>query len=421
MAQTDLDKTHAAEPAPSTPAFQDPSSALRGSETVANTTNGSTHGTVDGASAATRPEFPAYFDAALEDSERLLKYAAEVGIEVDNATRDHVLEARAARSGAWSEEITANLLASLTKLSALLRPVTAESLKAYEIGTGPTVRNYWLVAVCLAAIIVPFSIVSFVSSAISSAVRTEITTANELAVKLRAQLGPPPAEPATGPATAGTPSEAQTQTHLAPGLNEVDIISELQQFASTIRSVDARARQLNVLVFRAERDPFASIRKDPKAVHDKFQLPVGLPNYAAAASERTLVFQDVRYFAQSALDDVSFFYGAATSCVLPVLYALLGTCAYLLRTFEQQIANRTFTKSVADSARFLIAGIGGAVVGLFNNFTITDGASIPPLAIAFLVGYAVDVFFSFLESLLRVFTTKSGKSAPAATPTPSST
>ena len=128
----------------------------------------------------------------------------------------------------------------------------------------------------------------------------------------------------------------------------------------------------------------------------------------------------MRYFAQSALDDVSFFYGAATSCVLPVLYGLLGTCAYLLRTFEQHIANRTFTPSVADSARFLIAGIGGAVVGLFNNFTITEGASIPPLAIAFLVGYAVDVFFSFLESLLRVFAAKTGRNAPAATPTPSS-
>ena len=51
-----------------------------------------------------------------------------------------------------------------------------------------------------------------------------------------------------------------------------------------------------------------------------------------------------------------------------------------------------------------VAGIGGAVVGLFANFSITDGASISPLAIAFLVGYAVDVFFSFLEGLLKSFT-----------------
>jgi hypothetical protein len=74
---------------------------------------------------------------------------------------------------------------------------------------------------------------------------------------------------------------------------------------------------------------------------------------------------------------------------------------------------RTFTMSVANSARFLIAGIGGAVVGLFNNFSVTQGASIPPLAVAFLVGYAVDVFFAFLDSLLQSFTrTRSAATAP---------
>jgi len=107
---------------------------------------------------------------------------------------------------------------------------------------------------------------------------------------------------------------------------------------------------------------------------------------------------------------VSVFYGAIIACVLPVLYALLGTCAYLLRSFEQDMSNRTFIPSHTDSPRFLIAGIGGAVIGLFNNsFTLAQGASIPPLAIAFMVGYAVDVFFSFLESLIQTFT----KSKPA--------
>ena len=83
---------------------------------------------------------------------------------------------------------------------------------------------------------------------------------------------------------------------------------------------------------------------------------------------------------------------------------LLGTCAYLLRNFEQQMTTRTFIPSMANSARFVIAGIGGAVVGLFNNFTIGQGASIPPLAIAFALGYAVEVFFAFLDGLLQPFT-----------------
>ena len=361
---------------------------------------------------ATYSELPAYFLEALTDAERLLKYAAETGVEIDDNTRDHVLQARAAHISEWSEETAANLLTALTKLAAQLKPVTAASLKACNDETRPTVRTYWIVAICIAIIVVPFSLASFVSTAISNAIRTDIATANDLAVKLRTQLGPPPAVTQTVASTANTAAVSRPTSPTDP---DAVIIGELQLFASTIRSIDTRARQLNVLLFHVEPDPFASTRPDPIRVHNKFQLPQGLPNFAVAADGRTAVFQDVRYFAQSLLDDVSFFYGAITACILPALYALLGTCAYLLRTFEQQMSTRTFIPSVANSARFLIAGIGGAVVGLFNNFTITQGASIPPLAIAFLVGYAVDVFFAFLEGLLQAFT-KGTSASPTPTP-----
>ena len=316
------------------------------------------------------------------------------------------------------EEAAANLITALTKLAALAKPVTAASLSACCDKTVPTVRSYLRVAICLAIFIVPFSVASFVASAISNAIRTDISTANDLAVKLRAQLGPPPSanQGAVSPAGASVPATTVSPSAPAAGLNANDVITELQQYASIIRSIDARARQLNVLVLGIERDPFSPMRGNLAQLHNIFQLPPGLPNLAQAADDRTTIYQDVRYFAQNLLDDVSFFYGAITTCILPVLYALLGTCAYLLRSFEEQMANRTFIPSDANSARFLIAAIGGAVVGLFNNFTITQGASIPPLAIAFLVGYAVDVFFSFLEGFLQTFTRSTAGASPAAAP-----
>jgi hypothetical protein len=352
--------------------------------------------------ASTDPGRAPYFDQALRDAERLMTYAAEIGIDVGDDIRKAVVEART-HSGAPSNEQSASLLTALTKLAATLRPVTAESLVACSGEEEHTVRGYWKWAMCLAAVIVPFSVASFVTSAISDAIRKDIVTANELAVKLTAQLRPPQA-PSTGAAPSAAAGQPVSASSLPAGLAVVDVISELQQLASTIRAVDGRARQLNTFVFHIEQDPYADIRKNPDAIHTKFQLPAGLPNLVEATDDRIRVYQDVRYFAQSLLDDVSFFFGAITSCLLPVLYALLGTCAYLLRSFEDQMRSKTFIPSVANSARFLIAGIGGAVVGLFNNFSITQGASIPPLAIAFLVGYAVDVFFSFLEGLLQAFT-----------------
>ncbi|MGA2355146.1 MAG: hypothetical protein ABSG02_11655 [Terriglobales bacterium] len=402
----------------------EPATIASPAPTPAATPEGSTAGPPDNSAHAPangRPtgytEPPLYFHEALDDAERLLKYAAETGVDVDAASRDHILEARAASCTGWNEETVANLLAALTTLSARLRPVSAASLKAYSDDTEPTVRTYWIVAILLAIVIVPFSIASFVSSAISTVIRTDIVTANDLVVKLRAELG-----------TKDAPKGGTPDKPLPPSLSEAEVFSQLQLYASTLRGIDARTRQLNAFVLEAARDPYIDLRWDPKKpakenvdnaskLKDLFQLPLGVPNMPETLDTLTSTYQDDRLFAQDTLDLVSVYYGAIATCILPVLYALLGTCAYLLRTFEQQMAIRTFMPSVANSARFLIAAIGGAVVGLFNNFNITQGATIPPLAIAFLVGYAVDVFFTFLESLIGAFTkNKSGTPSPQPAP-----
>jgi hypothetical protein len=382
----------------------EPPSGAPGATKIATPDNGSN--VVLGHSRKPAHDVPAYFAAALDDAERLLKYAAEIGIDVDDITRNSILEARATIGSGWNPKTAANLLAALTKLSAQLKPVTAESLRTFN--TGATVHSYWIVAICLAACIVPFSLASFVSSGISQTIKADIATANDLAVKLGTQFGSPPAEAAT--AAPGAPSGPAPSA--PPGLSRVEVVTELQTFASTIRAIHARARQLDWFIFNTVRDPFSGLGGDE--YKSKFQLPVPLPaQLGAVATNRVGVYQDVRSFAQDGIDDVSVFYGAIATCILPVLYALLGTCAYLLRSFSQDMSNRTFVPSHSVSARFLIAAIGGAVVGLFNNFTISQGASISPLAIAFLVGYAVDVFFSFLEGLIQAFTKNKG---PAAAP-----
>jgi hypothetical protein len=329
---------------------------------------------------------PSYFQEALDDAERLLKYAAEMGIEVDAGTRTAVLHARAVVLVMWTEDIAADLLTALTGLAAKLKPVTAGSLKAYQSETRPTMRTYLVWAIILSVVIIPASILTFVTSSISDAIRADITKANALTVKLRAELGPP------GQSDIGSSEE----------------IADLQEYASTVRSVYARAKRLNKLVFPHvdvpppllcnSRDPAANAR----CLKDKFELPFRLDDLVDARNKMTETYQDVRFFAQSIVNDILTFYGAINSCILPILYALLGTCAYLLRTFEDQMSTRTFIPTVANSARFLIAAIGGTVIGLFGGFTSQASAS--PLALAFLVGYGVEIFFAFLEGLIKSFT-----------------
>ena len=340
---------------------------------------------------------PGYFLEALEDAERLLKYAAETGVDVGPETRSAILRARTAYSVGWSDEIAANLLLALTSLAARLKPVTAASLIACHSETRPTMRTYLVWAFILSAIIIPASILMFVTSSISEAIRNDITTANTLTVKLSSELGPP-ARSDVGPSTE---------------------IAELQEYAATVRSIYARARRLNRVVFPHVAvpppllPPEGSAAEQAEYLKKKFELSIPITDLPAERDNIAVTYQDVRFFAQNIMSDTSTFYGALNSCILPILYALLGTCAYLLRTFEDQMSNRTFIPSSANSARFVIAAIGGTVIGLFGGFTAQANAS--PLALAFLVGYAVEVFFTFLESLIKSFTRTTSS---AATPSP---
>jgi hypothetical protein len=333
---------------------------------------------------------PGYFGCMINDAERLMQYAAEIGMEVSDDTRRAILHARAAFPDHWDEDSAAHLLAAVTVLAARLRPVNAESLKAYHDDTRPTVRTYLRIAIALAVVIIPVSVATFITSAVSIAMNADITKANALAVKLQTELGPPPPK---GSPVAPIPA----------GISETDLVADLQDYAATVRVINARARKLNHFII-----PWHTLPQEdglsPDQRKARYELPVGIPDPIAARDNITNTYQDVRYFALNILTDVSVFYGAITTCILPVLYALLGTCAYLLRSFEDQMSSRTFTPSAANSARFLIAAICGAVIGLFNNFSVNQSISIPPLALAFLVGYAVDVFFAFLEGVLKAFT-----------------
>jgi hypothetical protein len=176
--------------------------------------------------------------------------------------------------------------------------------------------------------------------------------------------------------------------------NEKDVATELQQFATSNRSLYALALLLNHFILNAERDPLFDTDK-----RQALQLPIPLIDTASAGFDKLKTYQDIRTFAKDVQQMNLMIYGAITAYFLPILYALLGACAYALRSLSQQILARTYTPTYADFARIVIAVIAGLVVGLFNNFT--QGISLSPLAVAFLVGYAVEIFFSFLDAFLE--------------------
>jgi hypothetical protein len=352
----------------------------------------------------------------LPKAELLLGYAAEAGIEVNDTVRDGILNAKVAfESGSITAQDLDDLLTSFTTLASVVQPVTVESLEASQRPeqARALIRFYGRVAIGIGLVIVFFSLITFASGSLSAKIKADVDTANALASKLRVELGPSPTN-----AVLPTPSDSNSQdavwfgpAGVPSGLTDKEVISDLQQFAAAMREIYGYSRQLNYFVWDAAHDPYTGVTNRSQ----KLELMAGLDvRLAHELTERVEEYQKVRNFGNNVQERVTVLYGAIATCFLPVLYALLGAGAYLLRLYEDQMKNRTLVPGDRHVARFLIAGIGGLVVGLFSN--ATQGITMPPFAIAFLVGYAVDVFFAFLEGSLVMFRRTPGNATSQAIP-----
>jgi hypothetical protein len=355
-----------------------------------------------------------YLAEDLAEAELLLSFAAVSGIKIDDDVRDGVLAARVSSdAGKMTEEMASTLLSCLTALAKAVAPVTVESLKASEdlSGARRTMTIYGIMSGVVGLLIILISLMTYFSTSVAEKIRADIDQANGLASKLRSELGPSPETSPTAAeavtTTAATQARVWYGTDAAPpGISDRDVISDLQLFAATMREIDGYARQLKYFVFDFDEPKYSRASRS-------LELQPGLDQrLSAELTDKVKEYQSVRTTGNNVMQKVTVYYGAIATCVLPVLYSLLGAGAYLLRMYEDQIKNRTLTATDRHIARFLIAGIGGLVVGLFNNF-MNQGITFPPFAVAFLVGYAVDVFFTFLEGLLQIFRRGPGSNTAA--------
>jgi len=99
--------------------------------------------------------------------------------------------------------------------------------------------------------------------------------------------------------------------------------------------------------------------------------------------------------------------------LLPMLYGLLGACAFVLRKLSDEIDKLTYANDarVRYSLRLNIGLLSGLAVGWFIKPGAGDATlvSLSPLALAFVAGYGSDLFFVALDKIVQAF-------APAPTP-----
>jgi hypothetical protein len=313
-------------------------------------------------------------DALLSKAQLLLDYAADNGIKVEESTSRAIYNFRLTNPTERPPGAVDDLFHAYITLSDALKPINIESIKETALKRNRGVQKYRKIVFILSLFVIPFSILAFVSSAMSTKIGEAIDQGNSLIVQLRTELG------------------ANFSGNSAK-LNDYDTIIKVQQLYTTARSLYVTSNEIKYTLFGLM----------PQSPAEPTKIPPGLSNVPGTIEQMIPEFQELRQYGQTGRDLVAVIYGAISTCILPVLYALIGVCAKLLGQFEQQIRTRTYVQSEANSAHFVVAAIAGGVVGLFNNFTLGQSASVPPLAVAFLVGFSVDVFFSFLETLSQSF------------------
>ena len=104
--------------------------------------------------------------------------------------------------------------------------------------------------------------------------------------------------------------------------------------------------------------------------------------------------------------------------LLPLLYGLVGACAYILRNLASAIEDQTF--SGASEIRYRLRFYLGALAGMAVGWFLTPESSptllkqISPFALAFLAGYSVEVLFSAMDRFIAAFASEKAAGIPAA-------
>jgi len=110
---------------------------------------------------------------------------------------------------------------------------------------------------------------------------------------------------------------------------------------------------------------------------------------------------------QVVLDLQGILNAATVEYVLPLLLGLMGACVYVLREIFHEIQRKTFLpeRAVGFRLRLYLGMISGLTFAWLFAWVIPNGqesglGAASPLAIAFLVGYSVELLFSSLDRLI---------------------
>ena len=338
---------------------------------------------------------------ALRQSEGLLRFAAENVKELPAkpvATICGAMDSAAAKT--WDQAVAAEFWLAFNALCALIKPVTIESLSTNldeprvagwrfwdKTGTKPAAsklaaRRYMYLLYFLLIAAAAISFASATASTLASDIQKLIEAGDKLLVNIE---------------------EAAQQLETTVGSRDFTEVKDPEDRKLIVKT-QAQIQEQNYLLDRM----FQKIRIE--TILASFGLsPLSYdlgnlqPDMSVKAVRETINNYLVSRRAVVAyLTRDSIIVGILNTSLLPIILGLMGACAYVVRLISDQIRDTTFstTSPTRHKVRLALGALAGVVVG-YGGFATT--ASLSPLALAFIAGYAVEPVFATFDAIAAKF------------------
>lgn len=106
------------------------------------------------------------------------------------------------------------------------------------------------------------------------------------------------------------------------------------------------------------------------------------------------------------MKDVQFVLGVMQFYILPLLYGLLGASAFVLRNLNTAIRDLTYVveSNISYRLRIQLGGLSGLAISWFPaSESFASFGSLTPMALAFIMGYNVEILFSAMDRFISKF------------------
>lgn len=346
---------------------------------------------------------------ATEEANILLEYTIQKGIEVSDETLHTITKSKYTTD--WNAENEAAFWKAYREMSVAVRPATVNSIKAgkrfygqkistwIKILTGRwsqhtmaesriAVLRYRAVAIIVLLIIIIAQIYSFTGSELTEENKELRTQYDSLLFQSWAmQAGAIPSD-------ADSSIVLNKNYQLTYNIGKVQTLLEANfNYMINWHKWWTRAVTLGIYTPNIERDTAAIIEIGWLVPDENFNRYRPLARMAYS---------------------VGFPLQIVNMYLLPLLYGMMGACAYVLRELSKEVQNMTYSNddAVNYNLRIQLGALSGLVVGWF--LTPAGGAAddifsvynLGPFALSFLSGYSIELVFSAMDRFIAAFSNK---------------